>query len=108
MHRRALTIRRKVFGTDNAYTAVSAANLAEVLAAESKYDESRTLFAEALNTQEQILGKRVPEVAATLEQFARLLRLTDNNELAEEMEHRATSIRIERSFTVSVKEIPAR
>jgi tetratricopeptide (TPR) repeat protein len=108
MHRRALTIRRKVFGTDNAYTAASAANLAEALAAEGMYEESRALIAEALETEQQILGKRAPEVAITLEQYAAILRRTGNIVLAEEMEGRAASIRIERSFTVSVKEIQAR
>jgi hypothetical protein len=72
------------------------------------YDESRTLFAEALETQEQILGKRAPEVATTLEQYAGILRRTGNNVLAEEIENRAASIRIERSFTVSVKEMQTR
>ena len=74
-------LRRKAFGTENPYTAMSAANLAEVLAAEGENDEAGILFAEALKTQERTLGSEVPEVASTLEKFARLLRHTNNNVL---------------------------
>jgi hypothetical protein len=103
MHRRALVLRRKAFGTENPHTAMSAANLAEVLAAEGKNDEAGILFAEALKTQERTLGLEVPEVASTLEKFAKLLRHTNNNVLAGEMEDRANSIRVTSTYTVSIK-----
>ena len=103
MHRRALTLRRKAFGTENVYTSMSGANLAEVLATEGKNDEAVVLFAEALKTQERTLGLEVPEVASTLEKYARLLRRTNNDVLAGEMEDRANSIRVESAYTVSIK-----
>jgi len=40
--------------------------------------------------------------------YARFLRRTQNDALAGEMEDRATSIRNERAFTVSVKELSRR
>ena len=103
MHRRALDLRRKAFGSENPYTALSAASLAEVLAAEGVNDEAGILFAEALKTQEGAFGAEDPEVALTLEKFARFLRHTNNNGLAGELEDRANSIRVERAYTVSVK-----
>jgi hypothetical protein len=84
---------------------LSAANLAEVLAAEGVNDEAGILFTEALKTQERTLGPEVSEVASTLERFAKFLRGTQNDALAGEMENRANSIRIERTFTVSINEI---
>jgi len=88
---------------ENSYTALSAANLAEVLAAEGKSEEAGILFAEALKTQERIFGAEGPEVASTLEKFAKFLRHTNNQVLAGEMEDRANAIRVETAYTVSVK-----
>ena len=103
--RRELAIRRTAFGPQNVLTASAAASLANVLAATGKYDEAGNLFSEALNTQERVLGQRVPEVATTLEQFATLLRRTNREALAGDMESRAESIRMELLYTVSVKEL---
>jgi tetratricopeptide (TPR) repeat protein len=100
--RRELTIRRTVFGLENASTALAASTLANVLVARNKYEEAGILFAEALKTQEQVLG-RVPEVATTLDQFANLLRRTHRDDLAGDMASRAESIRFESAYTVSVK-----
>ncbi len=100
--RRELAIRRTVFGPENASTASAAATLANVLAARGEYAEAGSLFTEALNTQERVLG-RVPEVATTLDQFANLLRRTNKDDLAGDMAARAESIRLELSYTVSVK-----
>jgi tetratricopeptide (TPR) repeat protein len=100
--RRELAIRRKVFGLESASTALAAANLANVLVARNEYEEAGTLFAEALKTQEQVLG-RGPEVAATLDEFANLLRRTHRDDLAGDMASRAESIRFESAYTVSVK-----
>jgi sirohydrochlorin ferrochelatase len=103
MHRRALELRRKAFGTENSHTALSAANLAEVLATEGKSDEAGILFAEAIMVQERTLGDEDPAVALTMEKYARFLRHTNNNVLAAEMEDRSNSIRTENAYTVSVK-----
>jgi hypothetical protein len=97
-----LAIRRKAFGLENASTALAAANLATVLVARNEYEEAGTLFAEALKTQEQVLGSG-PEVAATLDEFATLLRRTHRDDLAGDMTSRAESIRFESAYTVSVK-----
>jgi hypothetical protein len=82
---------------------MSAANLAEVLSAEGKNDEAGILFAEALKIQERAFGVEGPEVASTLEKFARFLRQTNNSVLAGEMEDRANSIRVTSAYTVSIK-----
>ena len=100
--RRELAIRRTVFGLENASTASAAATLANVLVARNEYEEAGSLFAEALKTQEQVLG-RGPEVAATLDDFANLLRRTHRDDLAGDMASRAESIRFESAYTVSVK-----
>jgi Tfp pilus assembly protein PilF len=100
--RRELAIRRAVFGPENASTASAAATLANVLAARGDFAEAGNLFAEALDTQERVLG-RGPEVARTLDQFANLLRQTHRDDLAGDMASRAESIRFESAYTVSVK-----
>jgi len=105
--RRELAIRRTVFGLENASTASAAATLANVLVARNEYEEAGILFAEALKTQEQVLG-RGPEVATTLDQFANLLRRTHRDDLAGDMASRAESIRFESAYTVSVRSRRAR
>ena len=102
--RRNLAIRELVFGTDSAYTASTAASLANLLTAKGEYEEARKLFTDALNTQERVLG-RVPEVASTLDQFANMLRRIHNDALAGDLAARAESIRLESEYTVSLKHL---
>jgi tetratricopeptide (TPR) repeat protein len=105
MLRRSLAIRQKRFGPESAYTAASEARLANVLAANGSYEEAGRLYAEALKTQEQVLGLQAPDVVKSLEGFANVLRQTHNEDLAKNLEARAESIRLNLAYTISVKDM---
>jgi len=96
--RHALDIERSTFGTDSIRTARVSLNLAKVLTAARQYDEARLLYTSGLPVQEKWLGANTPEVATTLERFANLLRITKNEERADELQARAKRIRAELAY----------
>lgn len=58
-----------------------------------QYARSEPLFQRALGIQEKTLGPKHPEVAATLERYAALLRKTNRAMEATKLETRAQAIR---------------
>ena len=98
--RRALAARLKILGPDASTVATTSSALALVLTGQEKYAEAKSLYAESLRIHEHKVGLRTPEVAATLEQFARLLRKMKSDEEALTLESRAKSIRTELKYTV--------
>jgi hypothetical protein len=103
MFRRTITLRRKLFGPEDADSAMMAAALADILVSRGNYIEAEELFVKALQVQERALGPRTADVAGTLERFAGLLRKNNRLSLAKEMESRAASIRDELSLVISIK-----
>jgi tetratricopeptide (TPR) repeat protein len=103
--RRALAIRQNSLGPESAYTAESKARLAEVLAASGAYEEAGQLYSEALKTQERVLGPQAPGVLKSMEGLANVLRQTHKEDLAQNMEARVESIRVQSFYTVSVKDL---
>lgn len=101
--RRALEIERRTGRAEGLRIASVSFHLARVLAAQRKYDESRTLFGDALARQERTFGAAAPEVATTLEAYAKLLHDVNNDVLARQMEFRARQIRAEQAYTVRVR-----
>ncbi len=57
------------------------------------YEEAELLYKQALAVREKALGPEHPHVAMTLENYAALLRETEREDKAEEMEARAIAIR---------------
>jgi tetratricopeptide (TPR) repeat protein len=100
--RQALEIETKTFGTETVRTVSIALSLARVLVASRDYDEARTLYTVVLPLQERLLGANTSEVAATLDQFAKLLQSLNQRGPAMEMEARAKRIRAELAYTRSV------
>src|SRR5436853_586230 len=68
-------------------------HLARVLGAQGKYPEAQTLYDEALSRQEQAHGSKAPEVALTLEEYAKVLNEVKSTAQARQMEFRARQIR---------------
>jgi tetratricopeptide (TPR) repeat protein len=64
-----------------------------VLTAKGRYDEARSNYSAALETQEKTLGPKAPEIALTLDEFASLLRKMNLETEALAMKARADSIR---------------
>ena len=60
------------------------------------------LYNKALPLQEALIGTTSPEVAATLESYANLLRTMENDAPAMELENRARRIRAELAYTRSI------
>ena len=89
-------------GPAHATVAMSSFCLGLVLTAKGNYDEGKSMYAASLRIQEQNLGPKAPEVARTLEEFAKLLRKMKSNQEAWAMEARAKSIRAEAEYTVKV------
>ena len=73
--------------------ATSLNNLALLYYTQGKYAEAEPLYTRALEIDEKALGPDHPNVATTLENYAALLRETQRNAEATEMEARAKEIR---------------
>src|SRR5262249_5878647 len=103
--RGAFDIATNALGLESARSVSVSLNLAKVLTAEHRYDEARVLYSEALPVQERLLGSKTPEIATTLESFAKLLHAMNSPEPAKEMEARARKIRVELAYTRSVYDL---
>jgi tetratricopeptide (TPR) repeat protein len=99
--RRALEIRTRAFGTENLIVNETKMHLADALAESGQFDEAEALYAQSLQTQEQLSGLRSPDVALILENLARVLRLKIDQQ-AKAMEERAKAIRKEQGLMRSV------
>jgi tetratricopeptide (TPR) repeat protein len=89
-----------MLGPSHPTVALTSLLIAVVLSAQGQYEESRSLYAQSLQTQEQNFGFKSPEVATVLEEFAKLLHKIKNHEEARAMEKRAKSIRAETEYVV--------
>ena len=103
--REALDIQHTVLGAESFGSVSMSLNLAKVLTSQRRYDEARILYSEVLPVQERLLGSKTPDVATTLEDFARLLRAMKSHKPADELEARAKRIRAELAYTRSVKDV---
>jgi tetratricopeptide (TPR) repeat protein len=100
--RRTLEAQRNLFGTEDRTVAMTSFTLARLLAALGNYDDAKSRYIEALQVLETNLGLGAPEVAATLEEFAKLMRKMKNSDEAFAMEARAKFIRAEQMYKVRV------
>jgi len=66
MHRRALELRREVFGDEDPDVAKSLNSLGGVLGSQSRLVEAEALLREALEMQKKLLGDEHPDIATTL------------------------------------------
>ncbi len=73
--------------------AASLNNLALLYKAQGHYAEAEPLYKRSLAILDKALGPEHPNVAASLENYAALLRETEREHKAEEMEARAKAIR---------------
>jgi tetratricopeptide (TPR) repeat protein len=104
---RALEIAEGSFGMEHPETAIILSNLGQSYYWQGKVDDAaKAKYADSLQVQEQSLGPKAPEVATTLEQFAKLLHRMNNEQEALVMETRANSIRAELQYTVKAKPNP--
>jgi tetratricopeptide (TPR) repeat protein len=102
--RRALDIQHAAVAAENFRSVSMSLNLAKVLTGQRRYDEARILYSDVLPVQERLFGSKAPEVATTLEDFARLLHTMKSHKPADELEARAKRIRAELAYTRSVKD----
>jgi hypothetical protein len=90
---RALIIRTKIRGAQDASVAAVLAALGLVHQALARYSEAEAHFKQALTIQMSVLGPANLTVASTMEQYAQLLRLTDRPDEAAQLTARAQAIR---------------
>jgi tetratricopeptide (TPR) repeat protein len=89
---RALEIRERALGPDHAGVAEVLQSLAVLHHRDRNYESSQQLFERALKISEGTLGPTHPFVKGTLEDYADLLRETDQNSKADELETRVKAI----------------
>lgn len=93
LYKKSLAIREKVLGLDHPAVAESLNNLATFYYVQGKYDAAELLFKRALMTLEKTLGPNHYNVATSLRNYAALLRMTQRDAEAANMEARADAIR---------------
>ncbi len=70
MHRRALDLRRKLYGNEHADVADSLQNLGMVLISKGNYSEAESLHREALAMRKKLFGDEHPSVAQSLDRLS--------------------------------------
>ncbi len=82
------------FGREDPRLGTNLNNLAALNQVQGKYTEAELLYKRVLRIDEKALGPEHRDVATSLENYAALLRETDREDKAEEMEARAKAIRV--------------
>ena len=82
LHRRALAIFEKRYGTKNFQTATALHNVGTMLLAQEKYPEAEKFLRRALAVKEQVLGPEHRSVAHTLNNLALVLQAQGKNDEA--------------------------
>jgi hypothetical protein len=73
--------------------ATSYQELVELFGSQKKYAEAEPLYGRAIESREKVLGSNHPELAASLEGYAAMLRGAGRAAEAEPLETRARTIR---------------
>jgi len=93
MHRAALEINTKLFGTNSQETAASLSNLGEALQSEGKLAEAEATHQEALDIRRQIFGNMDASVATSLDHLGNVYRMHHRFTEAEPLIKEALQIR---------------
>jgi len=93
LHRRALSIRTRTYGSEHLAVATSLSNLAVVHQAKGEHDEAATLHKRALALRQKALGAEHPEVAVSLNNLANVHQARGEYDEAETLHRRALAIR---------------
>jgi len=91
--KRALSIRKEIFGPRHPAVGESLNDLASVYIKQGRYSEAEELCDQCLTIQEEMLGPEHPAIAATLMNMERLYRIQENYISAKTMAKRAFEIR---------------
>jgi eukaryotic-like serine/threonine-protein kinase len=93
MHRRALELRRSIFGRTNALVADSVCSLAGTLAVHGYTTDAEAMQREALEMRRSLLGNEHPDVATSLSALANVLWHNRNFDEAEKLYRQALALR---------------
>jgi eukaryotic-like serine/threonine-protein kinase len=93
MHQDALTIRKKLYGTNHPAVASSLTGLGQVLHRQGEYDAAEAVYREALAMQKRIHGAEHADVASTLAILGSVVRKKGNLTEAEPLLREALAIR---------------
>ena len=85
MFRKALEIRRRLFGEENRYVATSLNDLGSLLSERGKYENAEPLLRESLNLQRKLSGSDNPEISSVLDNLSWLLSQKGNYQEAESL-----------------------
>ena len=92
LFQRALAIRERVLGADDALIADSLNNLAALYDNQGRYEEAEPLYQRALAIRERVLGPNHPDLATSLNNLALLYYSQGKYEEAEPLYERALKI----------------
>jgi CHAT domain-containing protein len=92
LYKRALTIKKKAFGSEHPNIAISLNNLAGLYYSMGSYAKTEPLFQQALMIREKILGSEHPYVAQSLNNLALLYETMGSYAKAESLYQRALKI----------------
>jgi tetratricopeptide (TPR) repeat protein len=104
--RKAYAIRLEALGPQHPLVAGTAVKLAAALAAGGRYGEAEPLYRQALRVYETAGGPSAPQMVSTLLRLAELLRNTNKEEAAVNLEARAESIRFDLEHVVRIAKTP--
>lgn len=85
MFRKALEIRRLLFGEENRYVATSLNDLGSVLSERGEYENAEPLLRESLSLQRKLSGSDNPEISSVLDNLSWLLSQKGNYQEAESL-----------------------
>ena len=94
---RAIEIRKKILGLENALTASALTQLARITDAQGKYDEAEQINQQVLSIREKILGADHPDVAYSLNYLATVNNHKEDFQKALGYHQRALAVR-EKTF----------
>jgi tetratricopeptide (TPR) repeat protein len=92
LHKRALSIKEHVLGSEDSGTATSLAHLGFFYQAQGRYEEAKPLYQRSLSIYEKVLGPDHPDTASSLNDLALLYKNQGKYEEAEPLYQRALAI----------------
>jgi tetratricopeptide (TPR) repeat protein len=93
LYKKALTLRKKLFGNDHPTVATSLNNLAWLYKAQGRYKEAEHLYQEAMQMRLNLLGEAHPDAAQSINNLAALYQSQCRYNEAEPLYHEALQIR---------------
>jgi eukaryotic-like serine/threonine-protein kinase len=94
MHRKALSLRKRVLGPQHPSVAISLSGLGDALGDQGKFAQAKEAYGDALTLRRNTLPKDDPDLATSICQFAYILEVEGADAAAEALHREALAIRL--------------